>query len=69
MASYNDFAGLLGLDYYSSPNDEHFAGIRMARSGYLPPKPEWSDEKKKAWDKYQAMLGRYPGMISLFSNI
>ena len=37
---------------------------RMVRSGYLPPKPEWDEATQKAWDKYQASLGRYPGNIS-----
>ena len=56
---YQNMSGLSGLEYYSQPRDTYLE--RRVRNGYLPPKPEWSDEKKKAWDKYQAMLGRYPG--------
>lgn len=58
-----DIAGISGIEYYSTPNN--LFGRRV-RNGYLPPKPEWDDEKKKAWDKYQAMLGRYPGILTFF---
>ena len=29
--------------------------------GYVPPPVDWPEDKKKKWNKIQAMLGRYPG--------
>lgn len=46
--------GIQFIEYTSTPH-------RQVRTGYVPPKPEWSDEKKNQWNKIQAMLGRYPG--------
>ena len=65
-AVYPNMSGLSGIEFYSSPTDLYSG--RRVRNGYLPPKPDWDDEKKKAWNKYQAMLGRYPG-LSFSGNI
>lgn len=55
----------LSSDDYEEPEivekSESTALVRMTRSGYLPPKPEWPPEKQAKWKQYMAALGRYPG--------
>jgi len=60
----------LSSDDYEEPEivekSESTALVRMTRSGYLPPKPEWPPEKQAKWKQYMAALGRYPGKNPTF---
>ena len=58
------FSGIFLSDIFHYLSEYDIFGYspnRQVRTGYVPPKPEWSDEKKNQWNKIQAMLGRYPG--------